>query len=65
VNPFEQSRISLNPILDALGPVISRLQLPIELFREPTGSFHPDITQDRHTNFTELMDYCRSSANPL
>jgi squalene synthase HpnC len=54
-----------DPIFIALGDVIQRHGLPIELFRELLSAFTQDVTQRCYANFTEVLDYCRRSANPV
>lgn len=49
----------------ALADVISRHQLPFQLFHDLLDAFRQDVTKTRYENFGELMDYCRRSANPI
>lgn len=49
----------------ALADTIERQQLPIGLFHDLLSAFRQDVTCKRYTNFGELMDYCRRSANPV
>jgi phytoene synthase len=48
-----------------LKTIITEHKLPIQLFRDLLDAFKQDITKTRYANFTELMDYCRRSANPI
>ncbi|MBU2478542.1 MAG: squalene/phytoene synthase family protein, partial [Gammaproteobacteria bacterium] len=49
----------------ALVDVISRHQLPLQLFHDLLDAFRQDVTKTRYDNFGEIMDYCRRSANPI
>ena len=54
-----------DPIFFALGDVIQRHHLPIHLFGDLLSAFKQDVTQRRYASFTEVLDYCRRSANPI
>jgi squalene synthase HpnC len=54
-----------DPIFIALGDIIQRYGLPIELFRDLLSAFTQDVTQRRYASFAEVLDYCRRSANPV
>jgi squalene synthase HpnC len=48
-----------------LAAIIAEWKLPISLFRDLTDAFAQDVVKKRYSNFPELMDYCRRSANPV
>lgn len=52
-------------IFIALADVITRHQLPLSLFHDLLSAFRQDVTQKRYNNFSEVLDYCRRSANPV
>jgi squalene synthase HpnC len=52
-------------ILAAVGQTIRSLDLPIALFDDLVSAFGEDITTTRYTSWTELLDYCRRSAEPV
>jgi len=54
-----------DPIFIALGDVIQRHGLPIELFRDLLSAFTQDVTQQRYASFSDVLDYCQRSANPV
>jgi squalene synthase HpnC len=54
-----------DPVFVALGDVIQRYELPIELFRNLLSAFIQDVTQTRYASFNDVLDYCRRSANPV
>jgi len=60
-----QGEPSDNPIFQRLTPVIIRYKLPIDLFRDLLDAFCQDVVKDRYTDYAELLDYCRRSANPV
>jgi len=53
------------PIFIALSDVIRNHRLPLELFHDLLSAFRQDVTQRRYRDITELLDYCRRSANPV
>jgi len=48
-----------------LGEVIAAHRLPFEPFYDLLDAFSQDVTKSRYASFTEVMDYCRRSANPV
>jgi squalene synthase HpnC len=53
------------PLFTDLAPVIKAHRLPVGLFRDLLSAFSQDVTKSRYTDFGEVMDYCRRSANPV
>lgn len=53
------------PIFLALQHTIECFNLPIQLFYDLLTAFRQDILRNRYQNFTEILDYCRYSANPI
>lgn len=54
-----------DPVYIALGDAIKTYNLPVELFHDLLSAFKQDVTQKRYSDFGELMNYCRRSANPV
>jgi len=54
-----------HPVFVALRATISEYQIPIDPFRELLTAFRQDQYRNRYQTFNELLDYCRSSANPV
>jgi len=52
-------------IFAALGATIQDLRLPIELFEDLLSAFRQDVTVTRYATWSDLLDYCRRSANPV
>ena len=48
-----------------LTTVIMEWNLPIQLFRDLLDAFAQDVVQKRYSDYPELLDYCRRSANPV
>ena len=49
----------------ALANSIKKYQLDPRLFHDLLDAFSQDVVQTRYTNFAEVLDYCRRSANPI
>jgi len=54
-----------DPIFIALADVIVSHQLPFEPFYDLLSAFRQDVTKKRYADFSEVLDYCRRSANPV
>jgi len=60
-----ENKPDTDPVMIALADVIQRFELPKDLFLDLIDAFKQDVTQKRYTDFGELMQYCRRSANPV
>ena len=58
----ESSRVTL---FQELAPVIREHRLPLALFHDLLSAFAQDVTKKRYADLTEVLDYCRRSANPV
>jgi squalene synthase HpnC len=54
-----------HPIFVALTDTITRCDLDIALFDDLLSAFRQDVTTKRYATWTDLLDYCRRSANPV
>ena len=54
-----------DPIFIALYNVIQKHDLPLTLFHDLLRAFEQDVTKKRYADFTEILQYCRYSANPI
>jgi squalene synthase HpnC len=52
-------------IFVALGASIRAHTLPVSLFEDLISAFRQDITTTRYASWTDLLAYCRRSANPV
>lgn len=48
-----------------LNAVILKYQLPLSAFRDLLSAFKQDVVTTRYRDFSDLLDYCRRSANPV
>jgi len=65
LDAVETGRKIDSALFQALADTINRYQLPVNLFRDLLSAFRQDVSKTRYTNFAEIMDYCRRSANPV
>lgn len=49
----------------ALGAMIKAKKLPYEPFYDLLDAFSQDVTKTRYTDYDDLLDYCKRSANPI
>ncbi len=54
-----------DPVFLALGDTLRRHQLPVRLYHDLLSAFRQDVTTKRYETFTDVLDYCRRSANPV
>ena len=54
-----------HPIFVALGETIRRTGIPGHLMVDLLHAFRMDVTTTHFSTFTDLLDYCRYSANPI
>ncbi len=62
---LERGETGDDPVFIALADVIAQHQLPLGLFHDLLSAFAQDVTTRRYADFSELLDYCRRSANPV
>ena len=48
-----------------LGEMIKSKKLPYTPFFDLLNAFSQDVTKTRYANYTEVLDYCSQSANPV
>src|SRR5215216_4371339 len=48
-----------------LARIVRAHDLPLGLFDDLLSAFSQDVTKKRYTDFADLADYCRRSANPV
>jgi squalene synthase HpnC len=65
VGPTFRSGVSEDLIFCALGNTIAVHKLPIGLFEDLLSAFRQDVTTTRYARWTDVLDYCRRSANPV
>lgn len=54
-----------HPVFIALSETISKFELPTSLFHDLINAFKMDVEINRYQTFSEVINYCRYSANPV
>jgi squalene synthase HpnC len=54
-----------DPLLLDVAKIIREHGLPVALFADLLDAFSQDVTKKRYASFSEVLDYCRRSANPV
>ena len=62
---IEGNRTPATPLFIELKEVIGQHGLPVDLFRDLLSAFAQDVVKSRYADFTEVLDYCSRSANPV
>ncbi len=53
------------PVFIALANTVNTHSLPLQPFYDLLSAFRQDVTKTRYADSSEIMDYCRRSANPV
>ena len=53
------------PWFGELAGIIHEHALPVQLFRDLLSAFSQDVVKERYSDYAEVLDYCRRSANPI
>ncbi len=56
---------STHPVFVALHDTIAKFQLDPQLCEDLLSAFRQDVVTKRYETWTDLLDYCRRSANPV
>jgi squalene synthase HpnC len=63
---IQNQAILTDPLFMALQDVVKKHPtLPLSLFFDLLHAFQQDVVKKIYENFTEILDYCRHSANPI
>ena len=54
-----------DPLLRDVAKIIREHELPVALFVDLLDAFSQDVTTKRYASYSEVLDYCRRSANPV
>ena len=65
LNRIATNETPLTPLFRDLADIIAQHQLPLQLFHDLLDAFSQDVLKKRYSNFDEVLDYCRRSANPV
>jgi len=52
-------------VFAAVAHSIAERRLPVSLFEDLVSAFSQDVTKQRYADWSEVLDYCRRSANPV
>ena len=52
-------------VFEALRPVLLKSVLPLNLLTDLLSAFEQDVVKHSYTDRSDLLDYCRRSANPV
>ena len=63
--PFAPAATGDDLVFIALADAVRRHDLPLPLFADLLSAFRQDVSRKRYANWTDLLDYCRRSANPV
>jgi squalene synthase HpnC len=62
---MESGEPSDMPLFKKLSRTIALHRLPLQPFHDLLSAFSQDVVTTRYETFTDLLDYCRRSANPV
>lgn len=52
-------------VFEPLGTMLKQFALPVPLLSDLLSAFEQDVVKQRYADPSELLDYCRRSANPV
>lgn len=62
---IEQQQKPQTALFIELQAVINTYQLPLQAFRNLLSAFEQDVSTTRYASYSELIDYCKRSADPV
>ncbi|HEX7454763.1 MAG TPA: squalene synthase HpnC [Gallionella sp.] len=62
---ISRNETPLTPLFQNLASTIKQHDLPLPPHYDLLDAFSQDVIKKRYDNYTELLDYCRRSANPV
>ncbi|MGE3274520.1 MAG: squalene synthase HpnC [Vicinamibacterales bacterium] len=65
VTPVAAAGVDTGAIFAALADTIQRFSLPLPLFEDLLSAFKQDVVTSRYDAWSDVLDYCRRSANPV
>lgn len=65
LNRIAANETPLTPLFTDVAMIVERHLLPLQLFHDLLDAFSQDVIKKRYSNFDEVLDYCRRSANPV
>ena len=65
LDDIEHGRPATSPLFQSLDKVVADYRLPLQPLRDLLSAFKQDVITRRYASYTDLLDYCRRSANPV
>ncbi|UGQ48512.1 squalene synthase HpnC [Massilia endophytica] len=65
LNRIERGEDPGDAMFQRLAGAIAQFGLPLKPFRDLLSAFRQDVTITRYTTYSDLLDYCARSANPV
>jgi phytoene synthase len=62
---IEAGAAPASPLFRDLARVVRDHGLPVRLLHDLLDAFSQDVVKNRYADFSEVLDYCRRSANPV
>lgn len=62
---IQRGETAEDQVFIALADVHRRCDVPLQLFYDLLTAFRQDVTKKRYADFSEVLEYCRHSANPV
>ncbi len=62
---IERGELPVDAPFAALAAAINLHALPLQPFRDLLSAFRQDVMRPRYAEFTQVLDYCSRSANPI
>jgi phytoene synthase len=63
--PPDVPGIEARHVFEALAHTIRACSLPVSLFEDLLSAFRQDVSVRRYSTWTDVLDYCRRSADPV
>ena len=60
-----QNEAPQTPLFHDVAEIVAAYDLPLQLLYDLLDAFSQDVVKKRYADFDDLLDYCRSSANPV
>jgi phytoene synthase len=57
--------VPADPLFRAVAGIVREHSLPTQLFADLLDAFSQDVTKSRYASYSQVLDYCRRSANPV
>src|SRR5262245_18988802 len=54
-----------DPLFKGIAGIVREHNMPLHLFGDLLDAFAQDVVKNRYASFSEVLDYCRRSANPV